>query len=126
LLRNPYVDPMSFLQIDLLREWRAGGRAGEWRSVRGPAGDGQWNCWRAAEYGVELDGRTEGRKVGKSESRKVGRSEISYPPTVRSSGWPLPSRRPSYHPTAAPSPRGSAPPSRKPVPWWMRMAWAWP
>ena len=24
-LRNPYVDPMSFLQIDLLRAWRAGG-----------------------------------------------------------------------------------------------------
>ena len=22
LLRNPYVDPMSFLQIDLLRRWR--------------------------------------------------------------------------------------------------------
>ena len=25
-LRNPYVDPMSFLQIDLLGAWRAGGR----------------------------------------------------------------------------------------------------
>ncbi|QDU68133.1 phosphoenolpyruvate carboxylase [Engelhardtia mirabilis] len=25
-LRNPYVDPMSFVQIDLLRRWRAGGR----------------------------------------------------------------------------------------------------
>jgi phosphoenolpyruvate carboxylase len=25
-LRNPYVDPMSLLQIDLLRRWRAGGR----------------------------------------------------------------------------------------------------
>lgn len=25
-LRNPYVDPMSFLQIDLLRAWRATGR----------------------------------------------------------------------------------------------------
>ena len=25
-LRNPYVDPMSFLQVDLLRRWRAGGR----------------------------------------------------------------------------------------------------
>ncbi len=25
-LRNPYVDPMSFLQIDLLRRWREGGR----------------------------------------------------------------------------------------------------
>lgn len=25
-LRNPYVDPMSFLQIDLLRAWRAGDR----------------------------------------------------------------------------------------------------
>ena len=24
--RNPYVDPMSFLQIDLLRSWRAGDR----------------------------------------------------------------------------------------------------
>jgi phosphoenolpyruvate carboxylase len=24
-LRNPYVDPMSFLQIDLLRAWRRGG-----------------------------------------------------------------------------------------------------
>jgi phosphoenolpyruvate carboxylase len=22
-LRNPYVDPMSFLQVDLLRRWRA-------------------------------------------------------------------------------------------------------
>ncbi len=26
-LRNPYVDPMSFLQVDLLRRWRATGRA---------------------------------------------------------------------------------------------------
>jgi len=26
-LRNPYVDPMSFLQVDLLRRWRQSGRA---------------------------------------------------------------------------------------------------
>jgi phosphoenolpyruvate carboxylase len=26
LLRNPYVDPMSLLQVDLLERWRAGGR----------------------------------------------------------------------------------------------------
>ena len=26
LLRNPYIDPMSLLQIDLLRRWRAGDR----------------------------------------------------------------------------------------------------
>jgi phosphoenolpyruvate carboxylase len=26
-LRNPYVDPMSLLQVDLLRRWRASGRA---------------------------------------------------------------------------------------------------
>jgi phosphoenolpyruvate carboxylase len=25
-LRNPYVDPMSLLQVDLLRRWRAGDR----------------------------------------------------------------------------------------------------
>lgn len=25
-LRNPYVDPMSFLQVDMLERWRAGGR----------------------------------------------------------------------------------------------------
>ncbi len=25
-LRNPYVDPMSFLQVDLLKRWRQGGR----------------------------------------------------------------------------------------------------
>jgi phosphoenolpyruvate carboxylase len=25
-LRNPYVDPLHFLQIDLLRRWREGGR----------------------------------------------------------------------------------------------------
>jgi phosphoenolpyruvate carboxylase len=24
-LRNPYVDPMSLLQVDLLRRWRASG-----------------------------------------------------------------------------------------------------
>ncbi len=28
-LRNPYVDPMSFLQVDLLARWRAGGRSDE-------------------------------------------------------------------------------------------------
>jgi phosphoenolpyruvate carboxylase len=28
-LRNPYVDPMSLLQIELLRRWRAGGCADE-------------------------------------------------------------------------------------------------
>jgi phosphoenolpyruvate carboxylase len=28
-LRNPYVDPMSFLQVDLLERWRAGGRKDE-------------------------------------------------------------------------------------------------
>jgi phosphoenolpyruvate carboxylase len=26
-LRNPYVDPMSLLQVDLLARWRATGRA---------------------------------------------------------------------------------------------------
>lgn len=26
LLRNPYVDPLSFVQVDLLARWRAGGR----------------------------------------------------------------------------------------------------
>ena len=25
-LRNPYVDPISFLQVGLLERWRAGGR----------------------------------------------------------------------------------------------------
>ena len=29
LLRNPYVDPMSLLQVDLLARWRAGGSADE-------------------------------------------------------------------------------------------------
>ncbi|HET7932343.1 MAG TPA: phosphoenolpyruvate carboxylase [Rhodanobacteraceae bacterium] len=28
-LRNPYIDPMSVLQVDLLRRWRAGGGADE-------------------------------------------------------------------------------------------------
>ena len=28
-LRNPYVDPMSLLQIDLLKRWREGGRTDE-------------------------------------------------------------------------------------------------
>jgi phosphoenolpyruvate carboxylase len=28
-LRNPYIDPMSLLQLDLLGRWRAGGRADE-------------------------------------------------------------------------------------------------
>jgi phosphoenolpyruvate carboxylase len=28
-LRNPYVDPMSLLQVDLLRRWREGGREDE-------------------------------------------------------------------------------------------------
>ena len=25
-LRNPYVDPMNLMQVDLLRRWRAGAR----------------------------------------------------------------------------------------------------
>ena len=29
LLRNPYVDPMSFVQVDALARWRAGGREDE-------------------------------------------------------------------------------------------------
>jgi phosphoenolpyruvate carboxylase len=28
-LRNPYVDPMNLLQIDLLARWRAGGSTDE-------------------------------------------------------------------------------------------------
>ena len=28
-LRNPYVDPISLLQVDLLRRWRASGREDE-------------------------------------------------------------------------------------------------
>ena len=28
-LRNPYVDPISLLQVDLLRRWRAGERQDE-------------------------------------------------------------------------------------------------
>ena len=26
MLRNPYIDPMHLVQVDLLRRWRAGGR----------------------------------------------------------------------------------------------------
>jgi phosphoenolpyruvate carboxylase len=26
MLRNPYVDPMSLMQVDLLARWRASGR----------------------------------------------------------------------------------------------------
>ncbi len=29
MLRNPYVDPMSFIQVDLLKRWRIGGREDE-------------------------------------------------------------------------------------------------
>ena len=42
-LRNPYVDPMSLIQVDLLRRWRAGGRKDEaleralFKTVRGIA-----------------------------------------------------------------------------------------
>jgi phosphoenolpyruvate carboxylase len=28
-LRNPYIDPMSLLQVDLLRRWRDGDRTDE-------------------------------------------------------------------------------------------------
>jgi phosphoenolpyruvate carboxylase len=29
MLRNPYVDPMSLMQVDLLRRWRATNREDE-------------------------------------------------------------------------------------------------
>tara|TARA_B100000029_G_scaffold280278_1_gene274397 strand:+ start:180 stop:560 length:381 start_codon:yes stop_codon:yes gene_type:complete len=43
-LRNPYVDPMSLLQVDLLKRWRAGGSTDEellhalFTTVKGIAG----------------------------------------------------------------------------------------
>lgn len=42
LLRNPYVDPMSYLQVELLRRWRQGeGRGdGEGRGTGGDGGEG--------------------------------------------------------------------------------------
>ncbi len=33
-LRNPYVDPLNYLQIDLLREWRKERNDGKWEELR--------------------------------------------------------------------------------------------
>ena len=50
-LRNPYVDPMSFLQVDLLERWRAGGR----QDGADPAGaDGEHQRHRARDAGHGL------------------------------------------------------------------------
>jgi len=33
-LRNPYVDPLNYIQIDLLRKWRAERNAKKWEELR--------------------------------------------------------------------------------------------
>ena len=49
-LRNPYVDPMSLVQVELLRRKRAGGNRGR-RGLR-PGRDHQRHRGRPAQYRV--------------------------------------------------------------------------
>ncbi len=52
-LRNPYVDPMNLMQVDLLRRWRATDRAGS-RSVRSAAREHQRYRAGPAKHRVSL------------------------------------------------------------------------
>ncbi len=48
-LRNPYVDPINLLQVDLLRRWRETGPPGP-GAVRGAAGLHRGHCRGTAKY----------------------------------------------------------------------------
>ncbi len=52
-LRNPYVDPMSFLQVDMLERWRAGRPAGRGRAT-GAHREHQRHRPRDAGHGLAL------------------------------------------------------------------------
>ena len=51
-LRNPYVDPMNLMQVDLLQRWRATQRAGS-RPVRSAAREHQRHRAGPAEHGLK-------------------------------------------------------------------------
>ncbi len=57
-LRNPYVDPMNLMQVDLLRRWRAERPAGP-RSVRGAARQRRRHRARTAEHRMSAPPRPE-------------------------------------------------------------------
>ena len=53
MLRNPYVDPMSLMQIDLLKRWRASSRE-ERGIVRRAACQHQRHCPGPTKHGLNI------------------------------------------------------------------------
>ena len=74
-LRNPYVDPMSFLQVDMLERWRADGR----QDGAGAAGaDGEHQRHRSRDAGNRLsDGQRAGRRSGAVLTQRMMRVSSS-------------------------------------------------
>jgi phosphoenolpyruvate carboxylase len=52
-LRNPYVDPLNYIQVEMLRRLRVPDPDGpEAAALRGHRGYDQWHCSRIEEYRV--------------------------------------------------------------------------
>ena len=77
-LRNPYVDPISLLQVDLLARWRAHGRRGR-GAVPGAGGHRQRHRGRHAEHRLRLRAASVGVKI---QPPTTGRTSMNIKPFV--------------------------------------------